>query len=288
MVEKRDILPCILAAVALGLCLLAPVSAVLLEVTEKGYITAFDTENSTMILAPDGVYECTYENGTRLCDWSPVSDRQVTGAVPDARVFSDFQVGDAVAATALGGEGGRWIAVGRVVESADALYLTEIVGDPAALPLPLAGDYAVSYEAVPDCANCTGSTCPATAANVTITSGTFTVLNRTLAPGETAFFNGRNDNSSVSVTFLSGQASVSACSGQVYAGPQPVSVFVVAVNPPIGFPAPSAGQTTAAPTTTSTMVSSTVPTTAPTTLAVPLLVPLAAAGLAGLLLRRRV
>lgn len=282
MVEKRHLILCILAAVALGLCLQAPVSAVFLEVTEKGYITAFDTENNTMTIAVDGVYECRYENGTGVCDWSPVSDRLVNGAVPDARVFSEFHVGDAVAATAVNREGGPWIAVGRIVRSADVPYLTGIVGDPAALPIPFAGGYALRYDAVPDCANCTGSTCPATAMRVTIKSDGLAVLNQTLAPVETAFFNGRNDNSSVSVTFIKGQASAYTCSsdGIIPPGPQPVSVFVVAVNPPIGFPASSAGETTTVPTT--------LPTTVPTTLTVPLFIPLAAAGVAWLLLRRLV
>ncbi|WP_300165120.1 hypothetical protein [Methanofollis sp.] len=266
-------LPRALIAVAVCLCLLAPVSAVFLEVKEKGSIVSFNTENGTMTIAPDGVYECGYENDTRLCGWSPVSGKLVAGAVPDARIFSEFHVGDAVAATALGGEGGRWIAVGRIVESADVPYLTMIVGDPAKLPLSLAGDYALRYDTRPDCANCTGSVCPAKVANVTITSEGRTVLQQTLAPRETAFFNGRNDNSSVSVTFLGGQASAYDCSGGqiIPPGPQPVSSFVVVVNPPIGFPEPS-----------------TLPaTTAPTTLALPALLPLVAVGLVGILVRRR-
>jgi hypothetical protein len=266
-------LPGALIAAAVCLCLLAPVSAVFLEVKEKGSIASFDTENGTMTLAPDGVYECRYENGTRLCGWSPVSGRLVTGAVPDARVFSAFHVGDAVAATAVNAEGGPWIAVGRTVESADVPYATMIVGDPAKLPVSLAGDYALRYDTRPDCANCTGSVCPATVANVTITSEGRTVLQQTLAPGETAFFNGRNDNSSISVTFLGGQASAYDCSGGqiIPPGPQPVSSFVVVVNPPIGFPEPSTQPVT----------------TAPTKLALPALLPLVAVGLVGILSRRR-
>ncbi|WP_067052530.1 hypothetical protein [Methanofollis ethanolicus] len=278
MIERRKsffgALPRALIAAVLCLCLLAPVSAVFLEVKEKGSIVSFDTENGTMTIAPDGMYECGYENDTRLCGWSPVSGRLVTGAVPDARVFSEFHVGDAVAATAVNAEGGRWIAVGRTVESADVPYATMIVGDPAKLPVSLAGDYALRYDTRPDCANSTGSVCPAMVANVTITSEGKTVLQQTLAPGETAFFNGRNDNSSVSVTFLGGQASAYDCSGGgqiIPPGPQPVSSFVVVVNPPIGFPAPS------------TQLS----TPAPTTLALPALLPLIATGLVGILLRRR-
>jgi hypothetical protein len=64
MIERRKsffgVLPCALFATAIYLCLLAPVSAVLLEVTEKGYITGLNLENNTMTLAPG---ETAFFNG---------------------------------------------------------------------------------------------------------------------------------------------------------------------------------------------------------------------------------
>ncbi|QYZ79739.1 hypothetical protein E2N92_10025 [Methanofollis formosanus] len=258
---------------AMALCLLCSVpaaSAVLLEVTEKGTITALDVENGTMTILPDARYECNY-SVTPPCGWAAMNESaEVNGTVPDPAVFSVFEVGDAVEVTSVGGEGGRWIAVGKLTPSEGTWYATDIVGDPATLPAPLLGNYTLTYEAVPDCANCTGSVCPAVEMNVTVLSEGMKVFEDVLKPGENLTYNGRNDNSSVSITFIRGEALSSACPGQpVVAGPQPISVFLVHVNPPIGFEP----EETAVPTTTVT--TTTVPTSSGG-----LLVPLAA-GLLG-------
>ena len=48
--------------------------------------------------------------------------------------------------------------------------------------------------------------------------------------------NGRNDASSVTVAFISGQAAALACPGTaVMTGPQPVSDFIITVVPPLGM-----------------------------------------------------
>jgi hypothetical protein len=71
---------------------------------------------------------------------------------------------------------------------------------------------------------------------VTITSGTMTVAQKTLASGESLFFNGRNDASSVHVTFMKGEALSESCPGYagLIGGIQPVSDYIVHVVLPIG------------------------------------------------------
>ncbi|QSZ67775.1 hypothetical protein RJ40_09805 [Methanofollis aquaemaris] len=264
---------------AMALCLICSVpaaSAVLLEVTEKGTVTALDAENGTMTILPDARYACNYSM-TPPCGWAAMNESiEVNGTVPDPAVFSIFEVGDVVEVTSVGGEGGRWIAVGKLVASEGVWYATDIVGDPATLPAPLVGNYSLTYEAVPDCANCTGSVCPAVEMNITVLSEGKTVFEDVIKPGEDLMYNGRNDNSSVLVTFIRGEASSLNCPDQpMVAGPQPISVFLVHVNPPIGFEP----EGTAVPTT--------VATTAPTSSGA-LLVPLVA-GILGCVaaLRRR-
>ena len=46
---------------------------------------------------------------------------------------------------------------------------------------------------IPNCSACTGTSCMATYSNATITSGKMIVAQQVLAPGESLFFNGRND-----------------------------------------------------------------------------------------------
>ncbi len=60
------------------------------------------------------------------------------------------------------------------------------------------------------------------------------VLERTLIPGESLSYNGRNDGSSIYVRFVKGQALSTACPGMAsVTGSQAVSVYVVQVVPPI-------------------------------------------------------
>lgn len=247
------------------LCLVSSASAVLPEVTERGIITALDAENGTMTILPDARYACNY-SATPSCRWEAMNESvEIGGTVPDSEVFSVFEVGDTVALTAMGVHGvsggvggGRWITVGKLVASEGTWYATEIVGDPGALPISLVGDYAVTYEAVQDCANWTGSVCPATAMNVTILSEGVTVFEDLVEPGEELMYNGRNDNSSISVTFLRGEASSFGCTDLpvVPPGPQPVSAFLVHVDPPIGFEAENISTPTTVPITTAVPSSS--------------------------------
>jgi hypothetical protein len=88
----------------------------------------------------------------------------------------------------------------------------------------------------PDCSACTGTTCTAVSSDVSVKSSGRVVLEKTLLPRQALTYNGRNDGSSVEVTFVKGEASSTACAGMTgMSGPQPISVFVVAVVPPVGY-----------------------------------------------------
>jgi len=70
-----------------------------------------------------------------------------------------------------------------------------------------------------------------------------------IEPGYSMTYSGRNDGSSVTVTFVKGQASSSTCAGRDSAmtGPQAVSVYIVHVVPPIGSITPAAQDISIAP-----------------------------------------
>jgi hypothetical protein len=223
-------------------CCIVPVSAVVLEVTCKGQVTTANAEKNTITIKNPEQYGCNYPaTGGPVCSWKPVSGlSSVSGTVPDSAAFSVFSGGELAIATSLGGlsdTGGQWITLAKIYGPKDTEQLvTDVVGDPGSVPLPLIGDYSVTTETVPDCNSCTGTTCTATQAKVTLKSSGSTVLEKTLAPGESCTYNGRNDGSGVMVKFVSGQAASQSCPGKAgMTGPQALSVFIVKVTPPVGY-----------------------------------------------------
>jgi hypothetical protein len=114
--------------------------------------------------------------------------------------------------------------------------VTDLVGDPGTIPTPLIGDYALDTATAPDCSQCTGTTCTAASAAVKVKSSGNVVFEKTLTLGQSFTYNGRNDGSSVAVTFVKGEALSQSCPGKAgMVGPQVISVYVVNVVPPIGF-----------------------------------------------------
>jgi hypothetical protein len=241
--------PVIIAAIALCICI-APASAVIQEVTLKGTVSAISPEENTITIANVAQYGCDYPaGGAPVCTFTPIDSMPVTGSVPDSTALSTLAVGDTAVATSRGGTGGSWITLARLYgPGVEEEYVTDIFGDPDTVPVPLVGDYALGIAMKPDCTTCSLTTCTAASAAVTVKSSGMTVAEKTLAPRMSFFYNGRNDGSSVAVTFVHGEASpMGACpAGSAGAtGPQPLSVFIVDVQPPIGF-APAATVTTAA------------------------------------------
>ena len=221
----------------LFLCFLCvPVGAVVLEVTFKGLVATTNPTKNTLTVDHPLQYGCSYPvTGVPVCSYTPVNKSALTGTVPDAAAFTVFRNGDTVIATSLGGSGETWISLAKLYGSRpNEELVTDIVGDISKIPTQLIGNYALDSATVPDCSACSGTTCTAMSALVMVKSEGYGVLARTLLPGESFTYNGRNDGSSVTVTFVKGQALSSTCPGKTgMTGPQAISVYVVKVVPPI-------------------------------------------------------
>ncbi|MCK9579776.1 MAG: hypothetical protein M0Q92_04915 [Methanoregula sp.] len=232
----KHILP--LTILVLCLCML-PAAAVIQEVTIKGTVSAVSLENNTFTITDPARYGCSYPaSGDVVCSFTPMDRTSLSGSVPSDSAYTVFNIGDSVVATSLGGEGVTWITLAKLLGPADPqAYVTDIVGDPSTIPTSLAGDYSIWMSNTPDCMTCSGTTCKAALSKVEILSGTDVVMSKDLKPGYSMTYNGRNDGSSVTATFVKGQAPSNTCAAYVsgMAGPQTVSVYVVNVVPPVGF-----------------------------------------------------
>ena len=276
---------------ALFLCFICvPVGAVMLEVTVKGPVATINPTKNTLTVDHPLQYGCSYPpNGAPVCSYTPINKSTLTGTVPDAAAFTVFKNGNTVIATSLGGNGEMWITLAKLYGSRpNEELVTDIVGDIGTILTPLIGNYALDATTVPDCSACSGTTCTAMSAIVMVKSGGYGVLARTLMPGESLTYSGRNDGSGVTVTFVKGQALSTTCPGKAgMTGPQAISVYVVKVVPPV-----SAAQTNIRTATTTRPDEAltpllSLPTTALTSSGVPAttragMVPLAAIGAIGL------
>lgn len=164
-----------------------------------------------------------------------MSVESLTVTVPDVSAFSFFKTGDTVVATSIGGAGETWITLAKLFGSRpNEEFVTDIAGDIRTIPTPLIGNYALDATTVPDCTACSGTTCTATSANVTVMSEGKEVFVMAIRAGESFTYNGRNDGSSVAVTFVKGEALSATYPGKGgMTGPQAISVYVVRIVPPI-------------------------------------------------------
>ena len=267
MFMKQTYLVVIVAALFLC-CMCVPASAVIQEVTLKGAVATLSPPTNTITIEHPQQFGCNYPaSGAPVCTYTLMSVEFLTGTAPDAAVFSVFKTGDLVVATSLGGAGGTWITLAKLFSSRpNEEFVTDIVGDMGTIPTPLIGNYALDATTVPDCSACTGTTCTAISSDVKVKSEGKEVFAKTLKPGESLNYNGRNDGSSVAVTFVKGQALSSTCPVKAdMTGPQAISVYVVKIVPPI-----SAAQvdirtaTTTRPGEALTPLPPTVSTTSPT------------------------
>jgi hypothetical protein len=235
MIMKQTTL--IILATALFLyCLCIPVGAVMQEVTVKGTIATLNQAKNTLTIEHPQKYGCTYPaSGAPVCSYIPMNVEVLTGTVPDAAAFSVFKSGDTVVATSIGGPGETWITLVKLLGTrSNEELVTDIVGDIRTVQTSLMGNYAFDATTTPDCSVCSGTTCTATSANVRIMSEGKDVSSKILRPGESFTYNGRNDGSSVAVTFIKGEASSTSCSGNGgMTGPQAISVYKVNVMLPM-------------------------------------------------------
>ncbi|MFA4860638.1 hypothetical protein [Methanoregula sp.] len=231
---------CTLILVFLACCIALPASAVIQEVTLKGSVASLSASANTVAIENPLRYGCSYPaSGSPVCTFTPMNTSALTGTAPDPAAFTMFKTGDPVVATSLGGAGETWIALAKLFGSRpDQEHVTDIAGDATTIPTPLAGNYSLVLDTNPDCTTCAGTICTAGSASVVIQSDGRVVANRTLLPGGVLTFNGRNDGSSVSVTFVKGQALPNTCPQHragIVGGVQPVSDYIVRVVPPIGM-----------------------------------------------------
>jgi hypothetical protein len=272
-----------------------PVGAALLEVTVKGPVDTISPAKNTLTIENPLQYGCSYPTtGLPACSYIPINKSTLTGTVPDAAAFTVFNIGDQVIATSIGGPGETWITVAKLYGSRpNEELVTDVVGDLRTIPAPFIGDYALEISTVPDCSGCSGTACTAASATVNVKSKGIKVLERSLIPGESLSYNGRNDGSSMYVRFVKGQALSTTCPGMAsITGSQALSVYIVKVVPPL-----SSAQTNlrTATTTRPEEALTTFPQTIVTKTAVPTtpragIVPLAgigAIGLAGILLAKK-
>jgi hypothetical protein len=241
----------IIPIVIIILCLsVLPAAAVIQEVTVSGTVSALSRADKTLTIANPAKYGCSYPaGGEAVCSYTPMDNATLTGSVPVDSTFSIFSVGDPIVATSLGGAGGRWITIAKLSGTAGADgSVTDIVGDVSSIPAPLTGDYSLTLSTEPDCTTCSGTTCTAATTYVKILSGRTLALAQDIAPGHAMTYSGRNDGSSIAVTFVKGQASSSSCAGRsMMTGPQEISVYIVHVVPPIGSSITAAPAQSAAP-----------------------------------------
>lgn len=290
---KTQVVVNLLIGIALVMLASAPASAVVQEIVYRGTLASMNQSAGTITIHAGYTYGCTFANGTSNCGWDQVKTENLTGTVPDPAVFTVLKPGDPVVATSMGGPGGRWIGIAKVFPTPgiENWLATDIIGDPATLPVNLAADYYFTYITTPECGNCTGSVCNALSAAVTLNSTDRTVLEKTMTSGEKLVYNGRNDNSSVVITFVNGQGPADKCPGKAgMVGLQPVSTFIIHVSQGLSGPLPalSSSAATSVPPVTTSKTASSPPlpaTTVPTTrAAASTFLPCCALGIAGLLI----
>ncbi len=293
---KKKVVVTLLIAAALVILVAVPASAAIQEIVFRGTLVSMNQSAGTITINAGYTYGCTFANGTSACSWNPAKPENLTGTVPDPAVFTVLKAGDPVVATSMGGPGGTWIGVAKVFPTPgiENWLATDIIGDPDSLPVDLAADYSFVYITTPECGNCTGSVCNALSAAITLNSTDRTVLEKTIRSGEKVVYNGRNDNSSVIITFVKGQGLAEKCPGTAgIVGLQPVSMFIIHVNQGLAAPAPAVtpaiSPATPAITTTMTAPPSMVPVSIIPTTKAPgsIFLPFCALGILGLIIVAR-
>lgn len=233
--KQKHLSPFILM-LCIAILLPVPAGAALLEVTVKGPVDTISPAKNTLTIENPLQYGCSYpQTGLPACSYIPMNKSALTGTVPDVAAFTVFNIGDPVIATSIGGPGQTWITLAKLYGSRpNEELVTDIIGDIRTIPAPFIGEYVLDTSTAPDCSVCSGTTCTATSATVKVKSKGIVVLERTLSPGESLSYNGRNDGSSIYVRFVRGQAEPVACRGTGgVTGSQAVSVYLVRVVPPV-------------------------------------------------------
>lgn len=208
-----------------------PAGAMLQQFSFRGSVLGFsETSNTVTILATHEWY-CEFDSDSPTCTWRPITPKVLTGTAPATEVFDRITTGSAVMAGSLGEPGGTWTGIGLLTPpyGSEPLRSTDLYGELSLLPAPLVAGYGISATLQPDCGNCSGSTCPSTAANFTIFRDGAEVWSGVLLPGEETQYRDPLDQSGLYVKFVEGRASSRLCpnASPWMTGPQPLSVFIV-------------------------------------------------------------
>ena len=166
-----------------------------------------------------------------------------TGTAPNGYVFEKLSQGNPVIAVSLGDKGGEWVFLGKLKSNEN--ILTDIYGDIAFIQqtncdndsssgifcdISILGEYQFEYSNAPECSNCSGCNCKASKTETTIIDSNNQEITKTLLPGQNIVYEGQDYK--VNILFISGETpAYPQCLDQACQGPQPISNFVVNLEP---------------------------------------------------------
>jgi hypothetical protein len=243
---RRFTLYILLFIILCSCCL--PAGAILPTYTYRGSVIASQPGTGNVSILATHKWGCSTDDGNLTCGWIGISPLLLTGKVPADEAFSVLKTGTTIEATSIGTAGGTWIGLGLLIPDyqAGGWYARDLFGDLTSLPAPLTGSYSVTAVTTPDCGNCSGSRCTAASSAVAILRNGGIKVNGTLLPGQVLTYDDCTDRSGIAVTFIRGEAGAQLCpnsSGGGF-GVQPVSVYIVRIEPSRIGPIPTPQTTT--------------------------------------------
>lgn len=233
---RNNLFPAAIFFTAL-LFIFSPAGAVILEANGMGKISDINVSEKTITVYSEYQFATSYSGSTPLSEWIASDAGNVTGVVPDISAFDTFSVGDPVRFIILGGSGGTYLGIAKITELSGKAKVTDLTGDPEREVFkPLAGDYILKTSPVPNCAECLGTVCTASSADVTVIRSGETLTNSGLLPGESYEYTTQNPKDfDISVKFIKGESPADICKSTgsfgKMTGPQAVSVYEIHISP---------------------------------------------------------
>ncbi|MBN2734664.1 MAG: hypothetical protein JXQ82_07410 [Methanomicrobiaceae archaeon] len=211
-----------------------PAAAVSDETTVAGVITKVMPEEGTIEIKAESIWNGETWTGVSV---TFVSREFISGTVPDSALYGKIKTGDPVQATFTGDEeySVNWLCIGKVQSGGSTgKYLSDAFGDPKYVISPFFNNFKITYQMLPDCSRCSGSTCASDYAGLRVSQGweeKNLITEYTIAMGERHVFTSPDGcESEFSVTLISGKAKAASCPGYPAAeGPVSVNNFVISV-----------------------------------------------------------
>jgi hypothetical protein len=250
---KSSLIKAFLVAAVTLLCLTGSVSAVIQEVNGMGTITSMDRSAGTIDISSQYQFTISYTGSTPNEEWIQATGTEVTGNVPDDKAFEIFKTGDPVRFIILGGTGGDYLGIAKINKISRDAEISAIVGEIDRMIFkPLADGFSVTAEPDPNCAECSGTTCTASSAAITVTKNGKTLTEKNFLPGEEfADVTGNPQDYDIYLKFVKGEGLSSVCSPNepMMGGPQAISTYVLEITPGVA-PVQETTATEATPTAT--------------------------------------